>query len=441
VWVPLLLLGVQVALIAGVAHLAALALRRIHQPPVIGQMLAGILLGASALGLLAAPWQAALFPAGSLSMLKLLGQVGVVIYMFVVGMRLDHGFFDTHGRGAAAVSAAGVLVPLGAGVIFASLLVGDPKYFSAGRGPLPDILFLAAAMAVTAFPVMARIIDERGLTGTLVADIALVAGSFSDLIAWSLLAIVMSVLAATITGALVTFGGAVVFVAVVLGPVRLALRRLATSGLIRRGPPGWPVVLVGLLLVAAAIVTEQIGVHPAFGAFVLGAAVPKTGLVGAWPERVSRVSVPVLLPVYFAYSGLNTRLGLIGDGGVVLLTLAIIAVASLSKGVATTGAARLAGFTPRDSIAIGALMNARGLVELILLNTGLERGVITPTLFSAMVAMAVVTTLATSPVLSLVYRRRSLPPRHETDDAGDRVEVFRDKVLVPDGDAKPLLDK
>jgi Kef-type K+ transport system membrane component KefB len=419
-------LVIQVVAIAAVAWVAARILQALQQPAVIGHMLAGILLGASVLGLLAPSWQAALFPSASLPVLKLVGQVGVVAYMFVVGMRLDHGIVRAHARGAAWVAVSGAVVPLIAGLIFAAALVGDPRLFPPGHGELPGVLFLGAAMAVTAFPVMARIIDERGLTGTVVANIALSAGSFSDVTAWSLLAIVMATLASTATGALVTVAGAAAFVIVVAFPVRMALMRLAASNLPKRGPRIWPAVLVGLLLVAAAVWTEQIGIHPAFGAFVFGAVVPRSGLIGAWPERVSAISVPVLLPVYFAYSGLNTHLALVVQPDALLLTLCVIAVASVSKGVATAAAAHLAGIGARDSIAIGALMNARGLVELILLNTGLERGVITSTLFSMMVVMTLVTTIATSPVLSLVYRRHPTLGRDEVRDARDRVEVLRD---------------
>jgi len=174
---------------------------------------------------------------------------------------------------------------------------------------------------------------------------------------------------------------------------------------------------------------------------VLGAVVPRRGLVGQWPSRLSAIAVPLVLPAYFAYSGLNTRIGLISSAGLIMLTVAIILVASISKGLASAAAAWLAGISGREAIAIGSLMNARGLVELVLLNTGLERGVITPTLFSMMVAMAVITTFATAPILGVLYPRGTLAPSHEGGDPGDGVEILRHQVLVTDADGEALLEE
>ena len=435
------LLLLQVAAITVTAQAVAYLLRRLGQPSVIGQLVAGIVLGASVFGILAAPLQAALFPAASLPVLKFVGQLGVVIYMFFIGFRMDHGSLRSHARGAVAVATAGAAVPLVSAGLFAILIAGDHRFFPARVAPFTAILFFAAAMAVTAFPVMARIIDDRHLNGTRIASIGLAAGSVSDVIAWCLLAVVLSSLAATAAGALITIGGAVAFVLIALLPIRRLLRMLVESGAARRGPRGWTVLLVALLLLLAAVVSEKIGIHPAFGAFVLGAVVPRDGLVGRWPARLSALTVPVLLPVYFAYSGLNTRIGLISSIGLILLTAVIIVVASVSKGVASATAARLAGISTREAVAIGSLMNARGLVELVLLNTGLEKGVITPTLFSILVAMAVVTTFATSPILGLLYPRGTLPPGHEARDSRDGVEVLGHHVLVPDDDGESLLEK
>lgn len=431
----------QLVAIVVTAQIAAFLLRYLGQPAVIGQLVAGIVLGASLFGVLAAPTQAALFPAGSLPVLKFVGLVGLVIYMFFVGFQVDHASLRGHARGAIAVAIAGVVVPLSAAALFALLIAGDHRFFPARVAPFTAVLFFAAAMAVTAFPVMARIIDDRHLNGTRIADVGLAAGSASDVIAWCLLAVVISSLAATFAGALITIAGAIAFVLVALVPVRRFLRMLVDSGTARRGPPGWCVLLVGLLLVVAAVMSERIGIHPAFGAFVLGAVVPRHGLVGRWPARLSALTVPLLLPVYFAYSGLNTRIGLISSLGLLLLTVAIIAVASISKGIASATAARLAGINTREAIAIGSLMNARGLVELVLLNTGLEKGVITPTLFSMLVVMAVVTTFATAPVLGLLYPRGTLPPSYKAGDPRDGVEVLGHHVLVADDDEESLLEK
>lgn len=434
-----ILLLLQIAAIAVTAQLVASLLRRLGQPSVVGQLVAGIFLGASVFGVLAGPLQAALFPASSLPLLRFVGQLGVVIYMFFIGFRVHHGSLRHHAHGALAVASAGAAVPLLAAAAFAILIAGDHRFFPARVPPLTAILFFAAAMAVTAFPVMARIIDDRHLNGTRIADIGLAAGSVSDVIAWCLLAVVLSSLVATFTGALLTIAGAALFVLVALFPVRRFLQFLVESGAARRGPPGWTVPVVGLLLVAAAVLSERIGIHPAFGAFVLGTVVPRRDLVGQWPARLSAVAVPLLLPAYFAYSGLNTRIGLIGSIGLIMLTGVIIVIASVSKGMASAVAARLAGISTREAIAIGSLMNARGLVELVLLNTGLEKGVITPTLFSMLVAMAVITTFATAPILGILYPSGTLPPSHKGGDPGDGVEVLGHHVLVADDDGEALL--
>jgi Kef-type K+ transport system membrane component KefB len=255
--------------------------------------------------------------------------------------------------------------------------------------------------------VMARIIVERNLVGTLVANVALAAGSVSDAVAWCLLAVVVSTLSGTMGGVATTVGGALVFTGVVLLLVRPALRRLFGSSAQGGANASWPLVVLLIVVMLAAWATEAIGIHPAFGAFLIGAVTPRSELTAQLRAKITPLAAYLLLPLFFVYAGLNTRVGLVNSGDLLLLTIAVILVACGSKGVSCWLAARLAGYRARDAAAIGALMNARGLVELIILTTGLERGVITPTLFSIMVIMAVVTTVMASPALRLIYGRVS----------------------------------
>lgn len=370
-------------------------------------MIAGLVLGPSVLGLLIPGWQQLVFPASSMGTLRNLGQVGLVLYMFVVGAELNHGLLRRHIKGATAVSLAGVAVPLAIGAAVAIPLAGDHRLFPVGVSPLTASLFFAASIAVTAFPVMARIIVERNLVGTLVANVALAAGSVSDAVAWCLLAVVVSTLSGTMVGVATTVGGALVFTGVVLVLVRPALRRLFGSSTHGAANASWPLAVLLIVVMLGAWATEAIGIHPAFGAFLIGAVTPRSELTAQLRAKITPLAAYLLLPLFFVYAGLNTSIGLVNSGDLLLLTVAVILVACGSKGVSCWLAARLAGYRARDAAAIGALMNARGLVELIILTTGLERGVITPTLFSIMVIMAVVTTVMASPALRLIYGRVS----------------------------------
>lgn len=399
------ILFLQLAVLLGACQLIAYALRRLEQPPVIGQMIAGLVLGPSVVGLLIPGWQHLLFPSSSMSILRNLGQLGLVLYMFVVGAELNHGLLRRHIKGATAVSLASVAVPLAIGAAFAIPLAGDRRLFPAGVSPLTASLFFAASISVTAFPVMARIIVERNLIGTLVANVALAAGSVSDAVAWCLLAVVVATLSGTLVGVATTTGGALVFTAVVVLLVRPALRRLFGSSAHGAANATWPLAILLIVVMLGAWITEAIGIHPAFGAFLIGAVTPRSELTAQLRAKITPLAAYLLLPLFFVYTGLNTRVGLVNSGDLLLLTAVVILVACGSKGVSCWLAAMLAGYPARDAAAIGALMNARGLVELIILTTGLERGVITPTLFSIMVLMAVVTTVMAAPALRLIYGR------------------------------------
>jgi Kef-type K+ transport system membrane component KefB len=401
------LLFLQIAVILAVSIGVGRLLARAQQPAVVAQMIAGVMLGPSLFGLLLPHWQSALFPRASIPVLGGLGQVGVAIYMFGVGFEIDFGFVKRNLRSAAAVGFGGVVVPLAVGALLGAYLVHDARLFPPLAQPWVAVVFFAAAMAVTAFPVMAAIIGERGLFGTAVADLCLVCGCFSDFAAWSLLALVLAALLGNMAAASVTLAGAAAYVAVVVLVVRPLLARVFRD-FAGDEAGGWRDVVLMTLMFAGAWSTELIGIHAAFGTFVMGAAMPRVAALGSAQERLRPFVVAFLLPLYFTSSGLNTRVDLLGNGNLAFLTVLVVFVACTSKGVVCAVAAKLTGRSTRQALAIGALMNARGLVELVILSIGLQHGVITPTLYAMMVVMTIVTTIAASPLLRLVYG--PLPP-------------------------------
>jgi Kef-type K+ transport system membrane component KefB len=394
------LIFVQLALLLATAQLVAYGIRRLGQPPVIGQMISGLVLGPSVLGLIAPQLQQLLFPPSSMGVLRAMGQVGLVLYMFVVGTEMDRAFLRRHIRGAAAVSSAGVTLPLFAGALLAIPLIGDATLFRPGVAGWSQVIFFASAMAVTAFPVMARIIHERGLVGTSVANVALAAGSVSDVVAWGLLAVVLAGVASHLGGVILILGGGALVAIAILTAVRILLRRYMPAA----ADDTLSFIVVLTLLMLCAWGTTATGLHPAFGAFLLGVAMPRHRVTTMITQRISPLAVSLLLPIFFIYTGLNTTISLVNTPRLVLLALVVIVVACLSKGVGCWLAASAAGYRQRDALAIGALMNARGLVELIILTAALESGIITPTLFSIMVLMTIVTTLMAAPLLRMLYR-------------------------------------
>ncbi len=397
------LLFLQIAVILGVAIGVGRLLARAQQPAVVAQMIAGVMLGPSLFGLLLPDWQGALFPRASIPVLSGLGQVGVAIYMFGVGFEIDFAFVKRNLRSAAAVGFGGVVFPLAIGALLGAFLVHDTRLFPALAHPWIAVVFFAAAIAVTAFPVMAAIITERGLLGTAVADLCLVCGCFSDFAAWSLLALVLAALVGNMAAASLTLAGAAVYVAVVVLLVRPLLARVFSRLEGSEHGGGWRDVVLMTVMFAGAWSTELIGIHAAFGTFVMGAAMPRIAALGSAQERLRPFVVAFLLPLYFTSSGLNTRVNLLNNGNLIFLTLLIVFVACTSKGVVCAAAAKLTGRTTQQALAVGALMNARGLVELVILSIGLQHGVITPTLYAMMVVMTIVTTIAASPALRWIY--------------------------------------
>ena len=418
------LVFLQLAVLLTTSLVIGYSIKRLGQPPVIGQMLSGVVLGPSVLGLLAPELQRLLFPPSSLGVLSAIGQVGLALYMFIVGAELDRGFLRKNMRGVAAISSAGVAIPLIAGALLTLPLIANSTLFPAGVAGWTRVAFFATAIAVTAFPVMARIIDEQGLRGSAVANVALAAGSISDVVAWCLLAVVLAGVATQQGGVFLVLGGGALITLLMLSGVRLLLRRYLHGRVIAPPLSARTLAIVLALVMLSSWATTTSGLHPAFGAFLLGVAMPRNQLIAQIQARISPVVVNLLLPVFFIYAGLNTRVGLVNTPSLILLALVVIAVACLSKGVACWLAATLAGYRQRDALAIGILMNARGLVELIILTAALDNRIITPTLFSIMVLMTIVTTLMAAPVLRLIYK-----PAHVVERPQDQA------IVVPRSDA------
>jgi Kef-type K+ transport system membrane component KefB len=405
-------LSVQVFLVlavilAAIRAIGALA-RLLGQPQVVGEMIAGVALGPSLFGLLAPELHASLFPQPVLTVLYCMAQVGLALYMFMVGLELRTDLIRSRIRGAVGVSLAGILAPFALGGLIAAWILPRGDLFTEGVRLGHAVLFLGSAMSITAFPMLARILYERKLTATGYGTLSLAAGSLDDAAAWCLLALVLASFKADPAIAAWAVGGGAGYALAVLGPGRRLLRALGAAveraGGLSAGR--FSAVLLGVM--AAAWLTDRMGVYAVFGAFLLGAAMPRGTLSLELERRIGPLTTSLLLPLFFVYSGLQTRIDLIGGTELLAITAVVLLAAILGKGLACGLAARLSGEGWRQSVAIGALMNARGLMELILLNIGLERGLITPALFSILVTMAVATTLMATPIFSAVGAGRGL---------------------------------
>ena len=400
------------AVILIVCKLVSLLIGRAGQPPVVGEMIAGVLLGPSLLGELSPRIEADLFPRALLPIIYVTGQLGLVALMFQAGREL-RGYLRT-GLGAAAsvISGLGVTVPLIAGIGLAFAAKGRVAIFMPGVQAGVTAAFIGVTLAVTAFPMLARIIIERRLSGTRFGSLALACGGIDDMAAWIMLAGVLSLASAKLWPFTKALGGAVLFVAVVLFVVKPLLDRYF------RRPDASPQTILFImmtLVLAAAWFTSDIGLYSVFGAFSIGLVMPpaaeparsqaltpaRADLVGPSMDGISRM----LVPMFFTYSGLNTRFALLGNPRVLLFSVAAIAVAVLAKGGACWFGARLAGESGSVPARIGILMNARGLMQLIALNIGLQAGIASEDLFTSLVLVALITTIMTAPLLSWVDRR------------------------------------
>jgi len=396
----------QLACILVACRIVGRLTRPIGEPQVVAEMIAGVLLGPSLLGLAAPHIHARLFPPESLENLFAASQLGLVLYMFLVGATLRYDIVRNNFRSAISISLGGILLPFALGAAFAVPLVRDGRFFAPGVSSWHSMIYLGASMSITAFPMLARIIYERGLSGTTLGTVALSAGAADDVAAWCVLAVVLASFQADASIAVLAIGGGMLYAFVVLLMVRPAVARLAAEVERSEGLSVSTLALVLVLLMFGAWFTDAIGLYAVFGAFIMGAAMPRGRFVGELERRIEPLTTTLLLPLFFVHSGLNTRMTLLDTPWMWTVALTALALASLGKGFGCWAAARLTGHSNHDALAIGTLMNARGLMELIILNIGLQRGLITPSLFTVMVLMAVVTTLAAGPLFQWVFERK-----------------------------------
>jgi Kef-type K+ transport system membrane component KefB len=388
--------------------------RFLGQPQVVGEMIAGVFLGPSLLGLLAPELQATIFPKETRNILYAGAQLGVGLYMFLVGttLRLDH--FRTKARSAISVSLAGIAAPFFIAVLITPLLVGIPGLFAPGITQANATLFMGACIALTAFPMLARIINERGLAHTSLGTLTLTAGAFDDACSWCVLAVVLAAFGAGPGVAVLAIGGGVLYATFIM---LFGRRLLAPLGTIveREGQMSTTVLGITMALFClSAFIMDAVGIHAIFGGFILGAVMPRGLFAAELKKKVEPLAVVLLLPMFFTYSGLNTRLDMINSGELLLIAAGILVASVAAKFGACYLAARLSGEDNRTALGIGALMNSRGLMELIIINIGLQKGIIGPALFSMLVLMAVVTTMMASPLFELFYGRKA----RETGELG-----------------------
>ncbi len=401
---PLPRLLLQMVVIVFVARLSGSIFRRAGQPAVIGEVLAGIALGPTLFGLIAPEWQQMLFAPAGLDVLALLSQLGLILFLFVIGMEIDPSLLKKRASAAVVVSHASIVLPFVLGMTLALTLYD--RYAPDGVAFLSFALFLGIAMSITAFPVLARILQERNLGQSRVGAIALAASAADDVTAWCILSIVVAMVRASnpVVG-LSTAALAVFFVLFMFFAVRPALRRLGEVYASRERLRGGALSLLLLAPLGSALATEWIGVHALFGAFLAGVMMPaQSELRRLLSEKLRDFSVVLLLPLFFALSGLRTDLALLFEPSSWLAFGLITGVAILGKLGGAAIAARVMGESWRDSLILGFLMNTRGLMELIVLAIGLELGVLSPPLFTLMVMMALLTTFMTGPALNLIDR-------------------------------------
>ena len=406
----LTLLFLQLAVILATARACGLALRMVGQPMVIGEMAAGLLLGPVVLGALFPQWHPQLFPPASLPALSSLATVGVVLFMFIVGaeLRAPSGMGEQL-RAATLVGISSMALPMALGLAIAPLLY--PVLAPQAVGYWPFALFVGVALSITAFPVLARILKDRNMTRTRVGQLSLGAAGVVDALAWLLLALVVA-LANAGTG-LHGFIRIALGLALLVAVVFLALKPALAWMLRAYAPDGEPssMVLAALLigLFVCAMLTEWLHLHAVFGAFLFGIALPRDDrLLHALIERIEPLSIVVLMPIFFALAGLGTSANAFASTGLGLLGL-ILLVATVGKIVGGAAGARVCGYGWRESLATGSLMNSRGLMELIVIKVGLDAGLIGSELFTMLLVMALATTAATGPLLSLISWRRRAP--------------------------------
>ncbi|QOV89190.1 cation:proton antiporter domain-containing protein [Humisphaera borealis] len=397
----------QIALILSFCRVVGIVAARFGQPQVVAEMIAGVLLGPSLLGLFFPGASKVLFPPDSMKVLFPVSQLGLALYMFVVGMEFRVDIVRKRMGSAIAVSLAGMAAPFVLGGLLGWYFHAHTELFPAKTSLAEAVLFLGASMCITAFPMLARIIHFKGLSGTTMGTVALGAGAIDDAAAWCLLAIVLASFDGNMSHAVLNIAGGVGYVAVTLMVIRPLLARWLRDVREAEQFTDSQFVVCLSLLALGAWITDAIGLHAVFGAFVMGAAMPRGVVSQGLITRIQPLTVALLLPMFFTFSGLNTQIGLLKTVYLWEIAIVVLLAAVVGKGVACWLAARATGLPNREALGIGTLMNARGLMELIIINIGLQRGIISPELFAVLVIMAIVTTLMASPIFELLVGRHS----------------------------------
>lgn len=400
-----LLLHQQLVIILIAAQVFGYFAKFIGQPRVVGEMLAGVVLGPSLFGLFLPDLQKSIFIADTMPILYFGAQIGVGLYMFLVGLEFNTQLFRQQARSALGVSLAGMIVPFAVAALLCLWLLDKPGLFASNISYANASLFMGAAIAITAFPMLARIIYERKLAGTALGTLALAAGAIDDAAAWIVLAVVLASFGGGVMLAIKAVIGGSVYAIFMLTMARKWLQpiaeRVQQSGVLTSSQ----LLLIILLWSLSAYSMEWVGLHAVFGGFLLGIAMPRGKLTELIDAKLHKVTVFLLLPMFFTYSGLKTQLNVLASFELLSIAIVILLASVFAKGVACWAAARIGGADNRTAMAVGALMNSRGLMELIIINIALKFGVIEQGLFSIMVLMAIVTTLMATPIFHLVYGR------------------------------------
>ena len=401
---PLPVLLMQIIVIVITARLFGFLFNKINQPAVIGEIVAGIVLGPSVIGLLFPQFSHFIFPVASLGNLQFLSQVGLVLFMFVIGMELDLSVVAKQAFGAVVISHASIIIPYTLGMGLAFFLYNE--FAPANISFLSFALFMGIAMSITAFPVLARIIQEKGLTKTKLGALALTCAAADDVTAWCILAAVIAIVkAGSSVSALYTIAVAICYVLMMLFVIKPLLKKLGNEYAKTETIKKSVMAFVFILLLISAYSTEIIGIHALFGAFLAGVVMPpQLQFRKMVINKIEDVSIVLLLPLFFVFTGLRTQIGLLSNAHLWITCAWIILIAVAGKFGGSTLSAKIVGQSWKDSLSIGALMNTRGLMELIVLNIGYDLGILSPEIFAMLVLMALITTFMTGPALDFINK-------------------------------------
>lgn len=399
---PISILFLQIVVILIVSRLFGMLAHAVGQPTVIGEIIAGIFLGPSLLGMLFPGFSFFLFPVESLNTLQFFSQVGLVFFMFIVGMELDVSILKKKAQDAVVVSHASIIVPYFLGMVLAYFIY--ERYAPANISFLSFSLFMGIAMSITAFPVLARILQEKGLTKTPLGTLAITCAAAGDVTAWCILPAVIAIAKSeSISGAIITIGFSLLYVLLMLYVIKPMIAKIGAKYGDKESKDKTIIAVAFVVLLGSAYVSELIGIHVLFGAFLAGVIMPPGfSFKNTLTEKIEDVSLLLLLPIFFVFTGLRTQIGLLNETHLWLLFLVVMVAAIAGKFGGSALAAKLVGHNWKDALSLGALLNTRGLMELIILNIGYDLNILTPEIFTIMVLMAVTTTFMTGPCLQVI---------------------------------------